>query len=271
MRVFLVSIFVILSINLFSQDIIINTKHDTIACKVVDVYDNTVFYYPVGSDTSEQSYRMAIKMIRKIILANGEEITYVKGMTKQHYQEIEDDDYYKDLHKNAIKFHALSLMGGSIALSYERSIKPGMSIELGGGYIYGLEDTLQNKRDQGFIIRGGVKFMRPPKYYINRGVYAHLLKGSYIKPEIIFNSFKRENKGLSTPSLKVWDYISSTSIVLNVGKQVVYGNTFLIDWYGFIGYGRSNFENGYYYSNIILANSVPVSFGLGFRLGFLFL
>jgi hypothetical protein len=256
---------------LFSQDVIINTKHDTIACKVVNIHANTVFYYPAGSDTSEQAYRMAVKMIRKIILANGEEITYVKGMTKKHFQEIEGKEYYDNLHKNALKFHALSLLGGSIAFSYERSIKPGMSFEIGGGYIYGINDSLQNTRDQGYIIRGGLKFMRPPKYYINKGVYGHLLKGSYIKPEIIFNSFKRENTGLSTPNLKVWDYISSTSIVLNMGKQVVYGNKFLIDWYGFIGYGKSNFQNGYYYSNIILANDIPVSFGIGFRIGFLLL
>ena len=271
LKVILVSILIALSLNVFSQDLIIDTKQDTIYCKVVDIQKKTVFYFPENSDTTAQAYRMLTKMIRKIVLSNGEEVVYVNGMDKVYYQGINSVDFYDDLHKNAIKLHLMSLPTGSIAFTYERSIKPGMSIELGGGYIYGIGDSSSVSRDKGYIIRGGVKLMRPPKYYEKKGAYAHILKGVYIKPEVIFNSFQRENVGLSTPSLKVWDYVSSTSIVLNMGKQVVYNDILLIDWYGFIGYGRSNYPNGYFYSNAILSSDMPVSLGLGFRIGFLFL
>ena len=255
----------------YSQDLIIRTNSDTIQCRIVKVKSNTISYYYLNSDTTLLPYQVSRKVVRKIIFANGEEEKYVQGMSKAHHAEIETDEYYADMHKNALKFHALSLFWGSFALTYERSIKPQISIELGAGYIFGINDSLGNFADKGYIIRGGVKLMRPPKYYEKRGAYAHLLKGTYIKPEIIFNSFKRLNVGLSTPKLEVWDYVSSTSLVLNVGKQVVYNNLFLIDWYGFIGYGRADFQNVYFYSNAVLGDALPISLGFGFRLGFLFL
>lgn len=272
LKTLLVSVFFLITIGSYAQDLIIKTNSDTISCHIVKVAAKDVSYYPIGSDRNEAPLRISVKVIRKIIYENKQELSYVKGVTKQKFKETNSSSYYDNQHKNAIKFHALSILGGSLAFSYERSIKPGMSFEIGLGYIFGIADSSNNNtKDKGYIIRGGVKFMRPPSYYEKHRAYAHLLKGVYLKPEVIFNSFKRENNGLSTPTLKVWDYISSTSLVLNMGKQVVYSDRFLIDWYGFIGYGRSNFQNGYYYSNIILSPDVPISLGLGFRIGFVFL
>ncbi len=255
----------------YSQDLIIKTTSDTIYCHIVKINDKELWYYNIDSDTNQTPYHISLKIIREIVYEDSHETVYINGKTKEKANTIDSPSLYDSLHKNAIKFHALSILGGSIAFTYERSIKPGMSLELGLGYIFGIADSTTNSRDKGYIIRGGIKFMRPPSYYKKRGAYAHLLKGVYLKPEVILNSFQRENSGLSTPTLKVWDYISSTSLVINMGKQVVYNDRFLIDWYGFIGYGRSDFQNGYYYSNIILSSEAPISIGLGFRIGFVFL
>jgi len=272
LKILLAFVFSLFAIGSYAQDLIIKTNSDTIACHIVKISDKDISYYPIGSDSSQIPFRISVKIIRKIIYENQEELSYVKGVTKEKFRERNSADYYNNQHKNALKFHSLSIIGGSLAFTYERSIKPGMSLELGLGYIFGIADSSNNNnRDKGYIIRGGVKFMRPPSYYEERRAYAHILKGVYLKPEIIYNAFKRENSGLSTPTLKVWDYISSTSLVLNMGKQVVYGNRFLIDWYGFIGYGKSNYQYGYYYTNLILAPEVPISFGLGFRIGLAFL
>lgn len=272
MKILFVFVFSLITLGSYAQDLIIKTNSDTITCHIVKISAKDVSYYPIASDSNQIPFRVSVKIIRKIIYENEQELSFVKGGTKQKFKQKNTSSYYDNQHKNAIKFHTVSILGGSLAFMYERSIKPGMSFEFGLGYIFGIADSLNNNlKDKGYIIRGSVKFMRPPSYYENHHAYAHILKGVYLKPEVIFNSFKRENYGLSTPTLKVWDYISSTSLVVNVGKQVVYSDRFLIDWYGFIGYGRANFQSAYYYSNLILSPEAPISIGLGFRIGFVFL
>ena len=271
MKAIILSFFLIASLSVLSQDLIIKTNSDTIHCHIVNVSPKEIRYFPNMVDSTDAPFRIATKVVRKIIYADGSEKAFVKGISKNHYEEIQNAEYYDNLHKNALKIHALSLIAGSITFTYERSIKPGMSFELGAGYIYGIRDTSISSNERGYILRGGLKLIRHPSFYKKREVYAHLLKGAYLKAEIIFNSFQRENTNLSTPSLKVWEYISSTSIVLNMGKQVVYNDFFLIDWYGFLGYGKASYQNGYFYSNIIIAQELPISFGLGIRVGFVFL
>ena len=108
--------------------------------------------------------------------------------------------------------------------------------------------------------------------------YAHLLKGSYIRPEISFVTYKSEsgnrydyNGVLMTNSKSVG---SSTmfAVMINLGKQWVFQDRFLFDWFVGFGYGFGNSHNDDIYHFAFEGGSSGSSFAAtsGFRIGILF-
>ena len=262
-NIFIFLVAIMISANTFAQDMIIKTNSDTIHCKVKELGTNEIKYilpeYP-----QDVLFSIDVDKVQKVVFSNGTEKLYMKEINNP-------ENYYNDK-KNALKFHFLSPMMGNVAFTYEKSISPGRSMEFGVGYIYGKEDYGINEK--GIILRAGYKFIRSPDFYFNRLKYAHILKGSYIKPEIIFNAFysdSRYNHYTNTTGSKE-STIASVSILLEAGKQIVFSNSFLIDYYIGIGYGVSNNNyDPYYYSNSIIAeDGFPLSFTMGLRVGFLF-
>ena len=242
----------------FSQDIIVRTNRDTIFCKIKEIGSSEIKYllpdYP-----KDVSFGIDIEKVRKVIFANGKEMKFTKEMT--------NPENYVDNKKNALKVPIFAPLTGSFSVLYEKSIRPGRSYELGVGYIFGRPDY--NINEKGVIFRAGFKFMRSPDFYISRMRYSHLLKGSYFKPEIIFNSYSADSRYNQNGNL-INGNITSLSLVFNIGKQVVYDNAFLIDYFIGAGYGIANEDVGFYYANTIIDSSVPLSFTAGFKIGFLF-
>jgi hypothetical protein len=243
----------------FSQDIIVKTNRDTIFCKIKEIGSAEIKYllpdYP-----KDVSFGIDIEKVRKVVFANGKEMKFTK--------EMNNPESYANDKKQALKVPIFAPLTGSFSVFYEKSIRPGRSYELGLGYIFGRPD--QNINEHGVIFRAGFKFMRSPDFYISRMRYSHLLKGSYFKPEIIFNSYNADNRYHQTSGNIINGNVISLSLMFNIGKQIVYDNAFLIDYYIGAGYGIANEDVGYYYSNTIIDSSVPLSFTAGFKIGFLF-
>jgi len=261
LKIYLTLIIIVFTTNLFSQDLIIKNTKDTIYCKIKDVGSDEIKYL-LPDFPEDVSFGIDKEQIWKIIFSNGKELTFKKDMN--------NPEVYLDNKKNAIKFHLFSPLAGSISFSYERSIKPGSSIEFGLGYIYGKESY--NIHSKGAIARVGYKFIRSPDFYLKSMKYSHILKGGYVKPEIIFNSFsyRQETYNYGTTTTTTTNYATSLSIIINLGKQIIYNNAFLIDYHIGVGYGISNNEVGYYYSNVMGGSSFPISLNAGFKIGGLF-
>jgi len=255
---------IMFSANIFAQDMIIKNNNDTIHCKIKELGTNELKYL-LPNYPQDVLFAIDVDKVKKVVFSNGIEKSYVR--------EIDNPENYFNDNKNAIKFHFLSPIMGDVAFSYEKSISPGKSIEFGAGYIFGKEEY--GIDEKGVILRAGFKFIRSPDFYFNRMKYAHILKGSYIKPELIFNSFssnRQNNRNVVINTTKVSNQVVTLSLLLVAGKQIIYSNSFLIDYYVGIGYGVSNNNNNsYYYSNTIVTdNSFPLSFTTGLKVGFLF-
>ena len=254
---------IMFSANIFAQDMIIKNSNDTIHCKIKELGTNEIKYL-LPNYPQDVLFAIDVDHVLKVVFSNGIEKTYMK--------EIDNPANYINDKKNALKFHFFSPMFGNVAFSYEKSISPGRSMEFGIGYIYGKEDYGINEK--GVILRAGFKFIRSPDFYFNRMKYAHILKGSYIKPELIFNAFYSDSRynHYTNVTGNQENTVASISILLEAGKQIVYSNAFLIDYYVGVGYGVSNNHyDAYYYSNTIIdEESFPLSFTMGLRVGFLF-
>lgn len=256
-----------------------NTK-SPIQVKIHEIGLDEVKYKPWG-DTLMPVLVIPRISVSKLVLENGSVFEFKnEGMT--------DPANYTDQHNNAIKFSFLSPLYENISFSYERSIKPGRSFEVGLGIIGPGVDFGSDPR--GMYLRLGYKFITAPDFYLRGMKYAHILKGGYIKPEIAFGGYGIDRYIYSPYSY----YGSSTStyrrnvtfggVLVNFGKQWVMDDVFVFDMYFGIGYGftkydkESNSRYNYYddqpevyqYAFLGGIKEFPIALTAGLKMGFLF-
>ena len=253
----------------FSQDQIVKKNNDTLNCKVREVAMDEI-KYSLPDFPQDVSFSIDKDAVHKVIFSNGKELTIEKEMT--------NPANYIANKKNAIKIDFLSPLTGNTTFSYEHSLKPARSIE-GTLGIIGLGSDYNDVDQRGAFVKFGMKFIKSPDFYLRGMRYAHVLKGAYIRPEIQLGYYSR----LSDVYYEDYYYSSyhyaereenfTAAILLNIGKQWVFDNSFLVDWYVGVGYGfDSNSEdyNEYHYSFANASEDVPLSFTAGLKIGFLF-
>ena len=251
-----------------AQDQIIKTNDDIIKCKIKEIGVDEVKYILPDYPT-DVLFALEKDKIRKIIFESGEEMSFHKDMN--------NPENYIDNKKNAFKIDFLSPLTGNTTFSYEHSIKPGRSFDVSLGIIgLGIE-TYDNVA--GAFIKSGYKFLKSPDFYLRGMKYAHVLKGSYIKPMISFGYYGYDYNGSEynhqTGHYSEWEErrnVFTGALMLNIGKQWVFDNSFLVDWYGGIGYGFStdDYNGGYQFGYVVVGDGVPLSFTAGLKIGFLF-
>ena len=262
-----------LALNAFSQDKIIQISKEIIECKIVEIGLDEVKYLESDIENSPV-ISISVDKVAKIILSNGREIKFSDPLT--------DPESYTNDRKKALKLHFLSPLLEHLAFSYERSIKPGRSVESSIGFIgLGFNTDTQSK-SAGLFLGTGIKFMKTPDFYSKRLKYSHILKGAYIKPEVLLSLYRNtyENYLFGSPSSVEEDRdILAGALAINLGKQIVYDNAFLIDYSIGLGYGFSNqgninnFDNSDYRSNHFAFigddNQFPLALTFRLKIGFL--
>ncbi len=260
----LLALFVILfvSTSAFSQDQIIKKNLDTINCKVKEIGMDQVKYILPGYPP-DVLFTLEKNKISKVVFENGQELSFK--------DEMKDPESYLGQKKNAIKIDFLSPLTGNTTFSYERSLKPGRSIE-GGLGIIGLGIDPNEVNPSGAFFKFGMKFIKSPDFYLRGMRYAHILKGSYFKPEIMFGLYSIDEEVNSWGQYNTGERKSvfSGAVQLILGKQWIMDDAFLVDFYGGIGYGFDDQDGGYHFGYIVAANDVPISFSAGLKIGFLF-
>ena len=262
MKTIKITLFLIITFfasNLYSQDLIIKNTKDTLKCKIKEVGSDEI-KYSLPDYPEDVSFGIDKEDVWKIVFYNGKEMSFVK--------DLNNPKKYTNDNKNALKFYFFSPLMGNVAFAYERSVKPGQSFEFSLAYIYGRSNLGLN--DKGAYVRAGYKFIKSPDFYVRKMKYSHILKGGYIKPEITFTAFHSKNDIFYSASSNVEKDVMALTLTINLGKQVVYSNAFLIDYFIGFGYGFVNEEIGYYYSSLIGANEFPISFSYGIKIGGLF-
>ncbi len=258
----LLVLLLLLSGSVLAQDVIMKKNNDLIHCKIREIGLDEIKYnlpdYP-----GDVMFSIDKDKIIKIIFENGKEMLFEKEMTNPLN--------YEDNKKNIIKVDFLSPLTGNTTFAWEHSIRPGRSYEATLGII-GL--GLNNGRNAGgAFAKFGYKFIKDPDFYLRGMRYAHVLKGSYVKPEITFGVFNHD--------VEIWSYSSydksresviSGTVQIVLGKQWVFDNAFSVDFYGGIGYGFTTSEafNPYHYGYTVMDKNFPLAFSSGFKIGYLF-
>lgn len=259
----------------WSQDRLYRNKsQEPLECKVVEIGDDVVRYTLPDTYDKEVIFAVDRNKFRMVVFESGQVMEFKNSLI--------DPENYAGQNKNLIKVNFLSPLTGALVLSYERSVKPGQSFEIGAGWI-GAGLNHQNQR--GFMVSGGYKFMLSPAHYMRGQRYAHLLKGGYLKPEITFTNYSYNGPSDMADSYSGGGYYypdytrmndMSLTVMLVMGKQWVLADRVALDIYGGVGYGvglgDKTMDHVYHYSHMGGGNGrgAYLAVTAGFRIGILF-
>jgi len=261
----------ILALTSLAQDRIYTKKGETIAARVHEIGLEEVKYYEWQQNGPLLS--MAIDLLLRVELENGRVIEFKDPMM--------DPESYADQKKSALKLNFLSPLFESLNISYERSIRPGRSFETQLGLIGLGFNTSEWDNSTGIHVAAGYKFLRTPDFYSRRMKYSHILKGGYVMPQVLLSVYNNEYEDYSLSGSTVWqeDDVVSGAFVINLGKQVVYDDSFLIDYSIGIGYGftTQDFNDddfSYYwranqYGFFLVDSDVPLVLKFNLKIGLL--
>ena len=253
--------------QLNAQDRIIKVNNDTINCMVKEISTDEVKYI-VPETSNTILFAIDKNEISKIILENGKELSFSHSLY--------GIKTYQDQRKHALKLNFLAPLTGNTTISYERLIRPSRSWEASLGIIgLGIDSNDENPR--GAFGKFGMKFIKNPDFYLKGMRYAHVLKGTYVKPEVTFSvySFEKEydywwyNSYSSSDDRKT-NWAVAFNIV--VGKQYVFNDIFLLDMYLGAGYGYSrhdDYDDVYHYGFLGANSDTPLTLTAGFKIGLL--
>jgi len=263
-----------------AQDKIFMTNGKIIECKVTEVGTEEI-KYKISTEADA-----AIFAVKKIDV---KKIEFADGNIQKFQDELEDADLYADNNKNAWKIDFMSPLFGSTILSYERSIKPGFSLEASIGII-GAGMDFEEIRPRGALVKFGPRFMKTPDFRQGSLRYYHVLKGAYIQPLITFGAFAADERyytydpiTMNSQSYTTRQTTTYGSLMIVLGKQAVYSNVFLFDIYAGFGWGfnnttrtniPANVSTEYYgirrtYGSMIGSDGVPLAGTVGIKVGFL--
>jgi len=260
-------VFLSVANNSMAQDKLIKVNKDTIKCLIKEIGDLEIKYS--NPDVSDDIlFGIDKDEVSSIILANGKVLTF--------NQSINDPEKYATNHKNAIKVNFLSPLFNSFNINYERSLRPGRSIEATVGII-GVGNDIYDTDEQGMFLKLGYKFIKSPDYYLRGQRYAHVLKGGYIRPELAVSYYKYDFEH----SYYYYDGATNDvsretnlmfAVLLNFGKQWVIDNGFIVDTFVGVGYGFGSDEESYGMHKAFIGgiDEFPLALSMGVRVGWCF-
>ncbi len=225
--------------SLIAQDKIHKKDKTIIDCVVKEIGLNEIKYQlPEGEANSDLIISIAVSDVTKVVLSSGRVIEFKDPLT--------DPASYADNKKHALKLHFLSPLLEHTAFSYEKSIRPGRSFESEFGIIGLGFDIDDDEKNTGVYFSSGLKFMKTPDFYSSRYKYSHILKGSYVKPQIALSFYNNEYDGFDFGlgrTIRKDQTVVAGALLINLGKQIIYDNFFLIDYSVGLGYGFSNIND----------------------------
>jgi hypothetical protein len=226
-------------------------------------------------------------------------VVYNNGRIESYASAFNDVELYADQRNQALKINFLSPLFGFTAFSYEKSVKPGRSYELTLGiiglgkrqkissYYDGSSSTPIYRRQSGVYVSGGYKFIKLPDFTSRGSKFTHIMQGTYIKPELMFGLFSANRYYYSYGnSGNTSNYKKKTTVfggaIINLGKQWVFSDVFVLDIYAGAGYDINNEKSiltntgtesvsyeysGYHYGMASTTNGTGLGLTGGIRIG----
>jgi hypothetical protein len=277
----------ILVIAAHAQDKIYRNNGKVVEARIIEVGSDEIKYHEYN-DPGGVVYILETDRIKKIVFENGK--------VRSFDGDVKDPERYAGQRSRAIKFNFLSPLYGYTEIGFEQSTGVGKGYELSLGVIGAGKSRFLDFYDSqlgevkrnpfGIFISGGYKFGKLPDFILfGRTRFSHLMQGTYIKPIVYLGNYK-ENR-LVYKSNNVTEIekqnVTFAALQIEVGKQWVLGDRFVLDFYEGLGYGFDNkkesYQNYYYsgndnfsafnYANSRLGRSPGLSYTFGIKLGFL--
>ena len=267
-----------------AQDKIHRKNGQVLKVKVLEVSTTEVKYKIFGSAEDSPIYVLERDRIKKIEYEDGR-------VEKSGEVDLKDPEQYSDQKKNALKVNFLGPLVGFTQITYERNMGVGKSLEasfavIGAGkngtldYNYYSGSAQEVKKDQfGFGLAIGYKFNKLPDFLFGRTRFTHLMQGGYVKPVLYMGNYKENmwvDKGGQTMVIEK-QTVTFGALQIELGKQWVFADQFVLDLYGGFGYGVDNKKNtydydesAYNYLNVRTGSSPGFSLSGGLKIGMLF-
>ncbi|MEJ7627027.1 MAG: hypothetical protein WKF35_09200 [Ferruginibacter sp.] len=262
--------------GLFAQDKIYKLKGPVINAKIIEIGTDDIKYKLFDSPDGP------VYVVDKSTLNR---IEYADGRVEKYKVSYKDPQNYEGQLTKAIKFNFLAPLLGYSHISFEKSLSPLKSYEVGLGIIgagknfqidgyYVNGQYLPYKRSaKGVFIDGGYKFNKLPNFF-NKGMrMTHVMQGSYVKPSATIGFYSDNALDFKTGNA-VLERRSNVfgAVILNFGRQWVFGDKFLVDIFGGFGYAFDNTkpdpDNNYYYYDDYISNHFTIQkTGPGANLG----
>jgi hypothetical protein len=272
--------FLLVSFSSMAQDTLYKRNGEKLVVKIKEIGLDEVKYKLIGYEDGPM-ISIAKDNLIKVAYANGDVQLMLKDM--------ENPENYAGQKKNAIKVDFISPLRDNLSFIYERSIRPGRSIEFNLGIVGVGIGTRAWDESSGAFFRVGYKFIKTPDYYLRGMKYSHILKGGYVRPDFILGTYsiKRTIDNSYYNPLPPYNYITNITkttrdvtygaLHVTLGKQWVYDDAFLVDFFCGVGYAVSNMQSDDPDNIYTIAYGVtgggsetPFSASAGFRVGFLF-
>lgn len=285
MRTFYIVFIALLALgnSLHAQDKIFRKNGQIVKSKIIEIGTGDVKYKVFG-DENGPVYVLEKDRISKIVFEN--------GRTEKFIPDLKDLEQYEGQLRQGIKLDFIGPLLGYTQITYEKSTGVGKGYELTLGIIgAGKNQTLEwfdnnlrtEKKNQfGITLAAGYKFSKLPDFLFGRTRFTHLMQGGYAKP-IFYIGRYGENRLADKGNAQIVverKNITFAALQLELGKQWVFGERFLLDLYWGFGYGFDNKKgnNDYYgnddtdaynYINARAGRSPGLSFTGGVKVGWL--
>jgi len=213
--------FLLLSLAIFSfgQDKIIKKNGEKLKVIVKEVGDKTIKYV-MYDDPNGVIFTIPKALVRNV------EFSYGQKMKMENTAASED--YYLDDKINNFTINFSALGGNTLALGYERAIKPGQSVFTELKFYGAGIKTLDEVSRSGFGIDLAYRLKLKELFDGNSYRPRHILHGSYFSPVIGYSKGEFVEKSWGSGA----NYIDTHSIGhfgLQVGKQWIIQNAISLD------------------------------------------
>jgi len=254
----------------YSQDKIYRKNGKVVEAKIVEISSEEI-KYKEWNKPEGPVYVLETDRISKVV--------YADGRTEKFMLNIKDPERYSGQLGKAIKVDFLGPLIGYSQFSYEQSTGVGKGYELSLGII-GLGKTSRLdfynnqfrdvKRNQfGIFAAAGYKFGKLPDFLLfGKSRFTHLMQGTYVKPLIYLGNYSENRIAWKSNNNYVVEKQNVTfgALQIELGKQWVFSDKFLLDIYQGLGYGFDNKKdsyeyNGYSEDNIAAFNYVNARLG----------
>ncbi|MEJ6759263.1 MAG: hypothetical protein QNK76_01990 [Flavobacteriales bacterium] len=269
-------IFIGFCLELSAQDMLIFKDKTIDEVSIVEVTPDYIKYREFGAAQNSVIFSIERDYLTKIVFESGRVIDLSKSM-------MDDSRVYAGQRDRAIKIDVGGISGNYSFISYEQAIDPSRSWEagvifIGAGFGSNLYD---NENPMGAGVNMGYKFKRSPNFYSQRMRYGHIMRGSYIKPNLFVNTFNYDKVDYDHPPDPVtFMYPASreaavaASLQIDFGNQLVFSDRFVLDYAAGIGYGFTtkdtwNLTNYGFFGGSGSDSGAPYTYSITLKIGYL--